>query len=335
MRNLLPFRSAPAPTTTVAALATVAAAAAVVAGIAAAPVAAGHVAAGHVAAGHADAHAHADEHVTNDGRNVSYQGLTVRIPAAGEGVQAAAQSTSGDISLTVTRGADGKVIVKTDAHAHDEDADEHAEAQAVTAVTSRPSAAKTCTDRAYALAGWKLPGFTWYYNPAGAPAAVAGTAASAISAGTTALSTACGQKRLALVPSYAGQSSAPVQVGAAGNCIGNDGRNVIGWRAGSGRWLGMTCTYFKTVNGKKTVTGTDTALNTQYKFFTSTANCSGAYDLQSVVLHERGHSLGLNHVNQTANASAVMTPALTTCSAGKRTLGLGDYQGLAALYGTR
>ncbi|WP_345732999.1 matrixin family metalloprotease, partial [Cryptosporangium minutisporangium] len=74
---------------------------------------------------------------------------------------------------------------------------------------------------------------------------------------------------------------------------------------------------------------------TQYKFFTTTKNCNNAYDLQSVVLHERGHSLGLNHVSQSANASAVMTPALSACSVGKRTLGLGDYRGLAATYGTR
>ncbi|SHN46343.1 matrixin family metalloprotease [Cryptosporangium aurantiacum] len=334
MRNLLPFRSASAPASTVAALAAVTAAVAVSAGIATAP------AAFTTAAPAVDSAV--DSTVTNDGQSVSYQGLTVRVPAVGEGVQAAAQSTSGDISLTVTRGADGKVVVKTDAHTHDEDgehADEHADeesaAQAATASSARPSAAKTCTDKAYALAGWKLPSFKWYYNPAGAPASVRSTAASAISAGTSALVKTCGQKSIRLAPSYAGQTSAGVQVGKAGNCTGNDGRNVIGWRAGSGRWLGMTCTYFKTINGKKTVTGTDTALNTQYKFFTATKNCTNAYDLQSVVLHERGHSLGLNHVSQSAHASAVMTPALSACSVGKRTLGLGDYKGLAATYGVR
>jgi len=318
MRNLLHTASAPA--FSVAALATVTAAVAVAAGIATAP--ATIAAASSAPAG-----------VVTDGTTVRYAGLSVRVPAAGEGVQAAAQSTSGDITLTVSRTVDGAVVVKTDTHRHGQ-ADEHGVAQAATAISTRPSAAKTCTDSAYTLSGWKLPSFTWYYNPAGTPASLAGTAASAISTATQALSTACGQKSLKLVPSYAGQTSAEAQVGTAGNCTGNDGRNVIGWRAGAGKWLGMTCTYYKTVNGRNTVTGTDTALNTQYRFFTSTANCTSAYDLQSVVLHERGHSLGLNHVDQTTHASAVMTPALSPCTAGKRTLGLGDYRGLAAMYGT-
>ncbi|MFI5956367.1 matrixin family metalloprotease [Cryptosporangium sp. NPDC051539] len=310
MRNLLNFRTASAPTAPVAALAALAAAVAVTAGIAA-PVA-------------AETHA-AD--VVRTGQSISYKGISVRIPAAGEGVQAAAQSTSGEISLTVSRSADGSVVVKTDAERHT--------AQAAAPSTARANAAKTCTDSAYSLAGWKLNDFKWFYNPAGAPAAVAATAGSAISAATTSLTSACGQKSIGLAPAYVGQTAAAPQVGAAGNCTGNDGRNVTGWVAGSGRWLGMTCTYFKTVNGVKTATGTDTALNTQYKFFTTTANCDGAYDLQSVVLHERGHSLGLDHVDQTAHASAVMTPALSACTAGKRTLGLGDYAGLKAMYGTR
>jgi len=333
MRNLLPFRSASAPTSPVAALATVAAAVAVSAGIATAPTAFSAAAPASVKIVAADAETDTSA-VRTVGRDVSYQGLTVRIPALGEGVQAAAQNTSGETSITVSRSVDGTVVVKTEAHKFGQ-ADEHSEAQAAVASTARPAAAKTCTDASYALAGWKLPSFKWYYNPAGSPAAVRASAASAISAGTTGLTKACGQKSLKLVPSYGGRTSAGVQVGAAGNCTGNDGRNVIGWRAGSGRWLGMTCTYFKTIRGKKTVTGTDTALNTQYKFFTSVKSCSNAYDLQSVVLHERGHSLGLNHVSQTAHASAVMTPALSACTVGKRTLGLGDYRGLAKTYGTR
>ena len=331
MRTLLPLRfprmsvGAVAPTTTVAVFVAVAATVAVTAGLAAATVPAS------VTLVAADAETNVST-VTTDGTNIRYQGLTVGLPAAGEGVQAAAQTTSGDLSITVSRSAAGAVVVKTDKHAHGP-AEQHI-AQAANALTTRASSAKTCTDGAYALAGWKLPSFTWYYNPARTPAALSGTAAAAISAGTTALNSACGQRNLALVASYGGQTSAAAQVGAAGNCIGNDGRNVIGWVAG-GQWLGMTCTYYKTVNGAKTVTGTDTALNTRYKFFTSTANCSNAYDLQSVVLHERGHSLGLNHVDQAAHASAVMTPAISSCAAGKRTLGLGDYQGLVALYGTR
>ncbi|MFI5955335.1 matrixin family metalloprotease [Cryptosporangium sp. NPDC051539] len=323
----------------VAALATVAAAVAVVAGIAT-PVATSTAAAPAgvtIVAGDAETTLSA---VRVDGANVKFQGLTVRIPAAGEGVQAAAESTSGDLSITVSRSADGTVVVRTDKHEYaaassSQAAPESHVAQAAAASTARANAAKTCTDSAYALSGWKLSSFKWYYNPAGAPAAVRAGAPASISAATTSLTRACGKKSIKLAPSYGGATAAAVQVGAAGNCTGNDGRNVIGWRAGSGRWLGMTCTYFKSINGRKTVTGTDTALNTQYKFFTSAKSCSGAYDLQSVVLHERGHSLGLNHVSQASHASAVMTPALAPCSVGKRSLGLGDYRGLAATYGVR
>ncbi|TQS40506.1 matrixin family metalloprotease [Cryptosporangium phraense] len=337
MRNLLNFRPASAPT----AFAAIAAAAAVVAGIAA-PVASITTAAPAAAPAGVKLVAGDNETALSavrvDGADVKFQGLTVRIPAAGEGVQAAAESTSGELSITVSRSADGSVVVKTDKHEHAGSTagpvEQHS-AQAAAASTARAAAAKTCTDSAYALSGWKLPSFKWYYNPAGAPAAVRASAPAAISAATTSLTRACGQKAIKLAPSYGGATTAGVQVGAAGNCTGNDGRNVIGWRAGSGRWLGMTCTYFKTINGRKTVTGTDTALNTQYKFFTSAKSCSGAYDLQSVVLHERGHSLGLNHVSQASHASAVMTPALAPCSVGKRSLGLGDYRGLAATYGTR
>ncbi|MFG1926906.1 matrixin family metalloprotease [Cryptosporangium sp. NPDC048952] len=325
MRNLLPLRSALAPTTTVAAFAATAAVTAGFVTAFAAPVAVTAAPAVKLVAADAETNVAA---VATDGTTIRYEGLSVRIPAAGEGVQAAAQSTSGDLSITVSRSADGSVVVKTDKH-------EHSVAQAASASTSRANSAKTCTDSAYQLAGWKLPSFTWYYNPAGTPAALSGTASSAITTATNALSTACGQRALGLATTNGGQTTAVPQVGTTGNCIGNDGRNVIGWVAGNGKWLGMTCTYYKTVNGNKTVTGTDTALNTQYKFFTSTANCSGAYDLQSVVLHERGHSLGLNHVDQTAHASAVMTPALSACSVGKRTLGLGDFQGLVAMYGTK
>lgn len=331
MRNRLPLR-ATAKTSAIAALAGIAAAVTASTGIATGPATPANVT---LAAAGTQTSASG---VVNDGRTVRYAGLAIEIPAAGAGVSAAAQSTSGDLTLTVSRNTDGTIVVTTDKHEHgtaEAQTGERGTAQAAAASSTRAAAAKTCTDSAYLLSGWKMPGFAWYYNPAGAPAAIAGSAGSAITNATVALSRTCGQRAIGLTPAFAGQTRATVQVGAAGNCTGNDGKNVIGWRAGSGRWLGMTCTYFRTANGRKTVTGTDTALNTRYRFFTSTANCSNAYDLTSVVLHERGHSLGLNHVDQNTHASAVMTPALSACSIGKRTLGLGDYRGLAALYGTR
>ncbi|HSV64387.1 MAG TPA: matrixin family metalloprotease [Mycobacteriales bacterium] len=63
--------------------------------------------------------------------------------------------------------------------------------------------------------------------------------------------------------------------------------------------------------------------------------CSGAYDVQSVLTHEQGHTFGLSHVDLTTHSTQVMATAIGACDTSKRLLGMGDYTGLARLYGTR
>jgi hypothetical protein len=60
--------------------------------------------------------------------------------------------------------------------------------------------------------------------------------------------------------------------------------------------------------------------------------CSNAYDLETVVAHERGHTAGLAHVDQAMHAVETMSPSTTPCGTSERTLALGDLTGLKTRY---
>lgn len=54
-----------------------------------------------------------------------------------------------------------------------------------------------------------------------------------------------------------------------------------------------------------------------------------------MLTHEQGHTFGLSHVDLTTHSTQVMATAIGACDTSKRLLGMGDYTGLARLYGTR
>ncbi|GLZ38813.1 peptidase M10A [Actinokineospora sp. NBRC 105648] len=195
-----------------------------------------------------------------------------------------------------------------------------------------------CTDATYAVKTWKVSGtWTWLYNPEGAPAAVKDTALAAI---TTAGDTvAKGVNRCGLaanfttVYKYGGTSTVKPQVSADLTCTGNDGKSVSGWGALPPKVLAYTCTYF---NSKNVVIASDMLIdNVAYTWFTTKPdNCAGQlYDLETTMAHERLHTAGLAHVDQTKNAAQTMTPASAPCDTSRRLLGAGDYAGLKSLAG--
>jgi hypothetical protein len=71
----------------------------------------------------------------------------------------------------------------------------------------------------------------------------------------------------------------------------------------------------------------DIILNSQYNF--GIGNTAGQYDLFSVLLHEAGHALGLDH--NTSDPQSVMQPSY----AYRTTLAASDVAALQALYGAR
>ncbi|WP_374065065.1 peptidase M10A [Actinokineospora auranticolor] len=209
------------------------------------------------------------------------------------------------------------------------------EGDAVTATATTTAATTACSDTTYALKSWKVATLNWVYNPAGAPANIASTALASITASTDTV--AKGANRCGLAPitastyTYGGTTTVAPQVTPQATCTGNDGKSVTGWGTLPAKVLAYTCTYF---NSRGVVVSSDTLIaNTGYTWFTTLpANCTGAqYDLQTTLTHERLHTAGLGHVDQTANATQTMTPASGPCDTTRRLLGAGDYAGLKTL----
>jgi hypothetical protein len=195
-----------------------------------------------------------------------------------------------------------------------------------------------CRDTARVLAAWRLPStFRWYYNPRHAPAPVAATALTALRNGTWTVFHAnyrCGgTTSLATAERYVGTSARAAQVSSTGACTGNDNVSVASWGRLPSSMLAYTCIYYRT--GTKQILASDVLIDNKiHKWFTKRpAGCSNRFDLQSVMVHERGHTAGIAHVSQATHSSQVMSPRTMPCSTIERTLGAGDVKGLKAKYG--
>ncbi|MEV6872125.1 matrixin family metalloprotease [Amycolatopsis sp. NPDC051128] len=192
-----------------------------------------------------------------------------------------------------------------------------------------------CSDTTYARKPWHLAGtYSWLYNGARAPASVGGTALTSIRTATQNLVRGTNRCAIAVTSpvsqAYAGATtSAVAQIGATGTCTGNDGRSVTSWGTLSSGYLGYTCVYYRS-NG--VVLASDMLLSNSHSWFTTRPLiCLGSYDLESVVVHERGHTLGLEHVDQFLHPAQIMTPRISSCDTTKRLLAAGDVAGLRAV----
>lgn len=187
-----------------------------------------------------------------------------------------------------------------------------------------------CNNSAYQYAGWKwATPFDWQYNSSGQPSAQAlGIMQNAGKRWTGSIS-ACNQNSSSSASQrfQYGTSTRP-QIREDGTCGSYDTENVVGWGVfNDSRTLALTCVWYRSSDGR--AFASDQNYNVNKPWFTS-GTCNAQFDLESVAVHEWGHTYGLTHVDQTTGQ--VMVPEFNYCQTEYRSLGRGDALGISSLY---
>ncbi len=273
------------------------------------------------------------------GRTVVAGSIRLTVPGPGEGISAVDNSGGGEATLTVRTDLHGVVSISRRSHGAPP-TDAAAGAAALPAPSRAAAKIAACRDGAFATAGYKFTGrYDWYLNSAGTPANLRTSAAPTIlqaTADVTRGNNKCGLARpVRLSQRFVTTTSRRPQISAAATCAsGGDGVSVTGWMR-LPKVLAYTCSYYKW-NGKAwVVSESDMALSTAFNWFTGAVprGCRYAFDLRGVVMHERGHTFGLGHVDHKRHSSQAMSTYSPPCSTANRSFGYGDYRGLATMYG--
>lgn len=109
----------------------------------------------------------------------------------------------------------------------------------------------------------------------------------------------------------------------------SDQRNLVTFADASELGSGVLGATFITTNADGRITDADVVLSRGIDFTTQPGAVAGAYDAESVLTHEIGHLLGLDH---TGLVRATMAPFTDRGDVHQRTLELDDRIGAAVLY---
>lgn len=136
---------------------------------------------------------------------------------------------------------------------------------------------------------WPVPSASWLYNPEGVtPAMPAESARAAVLAGAGGWDNAGGS---GFHFDYLGDTTAPTGCNGIPTQIPRDGKNVIGWGHIVGGFLGYSCHW----RSATLVANTPYFAMTEFDIILEPGFPYSHQSLQALVLHEFGHSLGLDH----------------------------------------
>ncbi|WP_248582487.1 matrixin family metalloprotease [Nocardioides sp. InS609-2] len=262
------------------------------------------------------------------GRVVYAGNAAVTIPPAGMGVGAAAarDKTGGDaLDFTVSTSLSGVVTAEVE------------ELEPVVAARQQRNA-DACKDAQFNSGGhaWAAP-LTWTFDASSTPRHLnKSRALRDLVAGAKNIAGGrndCGLARVSTVgSSYAGVSSTRPDIDVIGNnitCGDYNTSNAVDFGALPRGIYGWTCFWWDSTGQ---MVAADMRVSNSPAVVTKVPHrCRSRFDLQAIATHEWGHAFGLGHVSA-ANRNLTMPPLLISCSSDQRTLGLGDYKGIEALY---
>ena len=135
---------------------------------------------------------------------------------------------------------------------------------------------------------------------------------------------------------FQGGTRRSVDINSNGSCNANDGRSVIGFGNLPDGTLAYACVSSWIVNdAPDRVAQSDIRLNKDdYAWVTRVrSSCSGRYDVESSVTHERGHTFGLGEASEGSHGNLTMSEDSNgACQTSERSLGRGDAKGLNSKY---
>lgn len=282
------------------------------------------------------------------GRRIHKGDLSLEVPERGTTVRYSARRVDGARSFSVASYLDGSVGIDDVVEAVRTTIDPLTDPVG-SLVRPSPDPCAAGAANAYTLTGHTTKGLSyvgWYYNTAGDPL----DSVDDIGAAGNALSTGHNDCLITTKPAAPPASliSFTTRIpGADGHsCTASTGWPVIGWRAMSADVLAAVCTWTNNTFSPPLLARFDMAFNTEQSWVKELATCgvpalvhpplvtAGAYDLVATATHEWGHVYGLDHVPY-AGASATQTMAESgpPCDSNPRTLGVGDLNGMVAIYG--
>ncbi|QYJ05249.1 matrixin family metalloprotease [Nocardioides panacisoli] len=274
------------------------------------------------------------------GRDVRAGGLELEIPEPGMRVMLEHVYPSGAVILEIAVDEEGIVSYETESML--DGAVEEDEAS-VSASASGPS---ECRQDNWNIRNERHNNrWTWYIGDGSYPAALGYSAFRQIAQQTIgrikSAHNDCGfsDKISQLQTTFGGKTSYEsdfkIENGVS-KCASRDGRSTLdaGNLDKSGNPpLAAECTWTTNSGSRRDIVESDVRFNIRdFDFTTTPWNCSGKWDVRSVLMHEFGHSVGLGHVSESRYPRMTMSPGIAKCSGSARTLGKGDIHGLQLLY---
>ncbi|CAN5593880.1 hypothetical protein BH24ACT22_BH24ACT22_07030 [soil metagenome] len=272
-----------------------------------------------------------------DDRAIVDNGVEAVLPDAGEGVYAEVLTAEGSQELVLARRNDGTVELNKVG----DDVEESSSDDAESTLYGAESGPNPCRSRAYNLTRWKVYDRVAYrYNYRTTPRSLkrraTGRAIRRAGANIVNNRNSCRiGDRVDSRIAFQGGTRRAADVSSTGRCTRNDGSSVVSFGGLRGP-LAVTCIFFTLRGGYDEVTSSDIRIdrsNTKWTTKPRARSCRRAYDVESVMTHEFGHTFGLNHVSERRHPNQTMSPRINgPCQLSEKSLGRGDVLGLTRKY---